>query len=292
MAPRPAADKPNAQYNVARPDSLAIRVTAMMRRRMYERFLAVSGLAATETVIDVGVTSDRGYVSSNYLEAWYPHKDKLTAAGMDDAGFLEKEFPGVRFLFANGKALPFAEGAFDVVHSSAVVEHVGSLAEQAHFIGELYRVARRLVCITTPNRWFPVEVHTSLPLIHWLPAAKFRAVLRTIGLPFFAEAELEPAGGLRIARDLPGTRDNRRKGRSCASVRMDVEPDVVPVERLKAMPGSPEPGHSQLKRVIGMLFKAGLSSSSSGGLARRSTSDASEPPSPICSRVPSRWLHS
>jgi len=108
---------------------------------------------------------------------------------MDDAGFLEKEFPGVRFLFANGKALPFAEGAFDVVHSSAVVEHVGSLSEQAQFIGELYRVARRLVCITTPNRWFPVEVHTSLPLIHWLPAAKFRAVLRTIGLPFFAEEQ-------------------------------------------------------------------------------------------------------
>ena len=23
--------------------------------------------------------------------------------------------------------------------------------------------------MTTPNRWFPVEVHTRLPLVHWLP---------------------------------------------------------------------------------------------------------------------------
>ena len=23
--------------------------------------------------------------------------------------------------------------------------------------------------LTTPNRWFPVEVHTRLPLVHWLP---------------------------------------------------------------------------------------------------------------------------
>ena len=184
---RQVADKPNAQYNVAKPDSLAIRVTAMMRRRMYERFLAVSRLDPAESVIDVGATSDREYASSNYLEAWYPHKDKLTAAGLDDASFLEQAYPGVRFVYANGEALPFADGSFDVAHSSAVIEHVGSAAHQARFVGELFRVARRLVCITTPNRWFPVEVHTGIPFIHWLPADKFRAVLRGVGLPFFAD---------------------------------------------------------------------------------------------------------
>lgn len=179
--------KPNAQYNVARPDSLAVRVAGMMRRRMYDEFLAVGGVEASESILEVGVTSDRSYASSNYLVSWYPHKERLVAVGLDDACFIEQAYPGVRFLFGDGKALPFADGAFDVVHSSAVIEHVGSRAEQARFIRELSRVSRRLVCLTTPNRWFPVEVHTGLPLLHWLPSATFRAVLAESGRAFFAD---------------------------------------------------------------------------------------------------------
>ena len=154
---------------------------------MFDRFLAKGRVAPTESILDVGATSDRTYTSSNYVEAWYPHKKMLTAAGLDDASFLEQQYPGVRFVFASGKALPFADGSFDVVHSSAVIEHVGSRAEQARFVFELNRVARRMTCITTPNRWFPVEVHTSLPLLHWLPPSRFRGVLRELGLEFFAE---------------------------------------------------------------------------------------------------------
>jgi hypothetical protein len=99
--------KPNAQYNVAAPDSLAIRVTARMRRRMYDRFVAVARPAEHESVLDVGVTSDRSYASSNYLEAWYPAKHRLTACGLDDASFLEEQYPGLRFVPADGLALPF-----------------------------------------------------------------------------------------------------------------------------------------------------------------------------------------
>jgi hypothetical protein len=35
-------------------------------------------------------------------------------------------------------------------------------------VHELCRVARR-VFVTTPNRHFPLEVHTLLPFVHWLP---------------------------------------------------------------------------------------------------------------------------
>lgn len=180
-------DKPNAQYNVARPESLAIRVAGKMRRRMYEAFLFKGEVAASELILDVGATSERSYESSNYLVSWYPYKHRLTAAGLDNAGFLVQAFPGVRFLFADGKALPFGDRSFDVVHSSAVIEHVGSRCEQALFIRELVRVARRLVCLTTPNRWFPLEVHTGIPLLHWLPPAVFRSVLARLGLEFFAD---------------------------------------------------------------------------------------------------------
>lgn len=177
----------NAQYNVAAPESLPVRIAGFQRRRMYQRFLTASCAAPDDRILDVGVTSDRSYAHSNYLAAWYPHKDRLTAVGIDDASFLEHEYPGLTFRQADGRALPFDDNSFDHVHSSAVLEHVGSRAQQTQFLRELWRVARKSVFVTTPNRWFPVEFHTVLPLIHWLPPDVFRATLRKLGHSFFAE---------------------------------------------------------------------------------------------------------
>jgi hypothetical protein len=178
---------PNAQYNVAAPESLPVRIAHYQRRRMFDRFLAYATPSTTETILDVGVTSDRSYIHSNYLEAWYPEKNRITAVGIDDASFLEQLYPGLRFIPADGRDLPFPDGAFDHVHSSAVLEHVGSRANQARFLRELWRVTRKTLFVTTPNRGFPVEFHTVLPLVHWLPPATFRALLRRIGRAFFAD---------------------------------------------------------------------------------------------------------
>jgi hypothetical protein len=177
----------NSAYNVARPDSLAVRLAGRQRGEMYRRFLAAAAVAPGDAVLDVGVTADRSYASSNYLEAWHPQKADIVATGIDDAAFLETLYPGVRFLVASGLALPFADRAFEVVHSSAVIEHVGAFERQCALIAECCRVARRAVFMTTPNRWFPVEFHTVLPLVHWLPKPAFRALMRASGRDFFAD---------------------------------------------------------------------------------------------------------
>jgi hypothetical protein len=180
--------KLNAQYNTASRGSLTDRVSTWQRRRMYARFLD-EGVSAGDTILDVGVSSDRDQLASNYLEAWYPHKSRVTACGIDDASFLEEVYPGMRFVRADGRDLPFADRSIDWVHSSAVLEHVGSRQSQARLIAELYRVCRKGVFLTTPNRWFPVEFHTVLPLVHWLPARMFRALLRGIGHEALAREE-------------------------------------------------------------------------------------------------------
>jgi SAM-dependent methyltransferase len=191
--------KPNAQFNLARPDSLVAKTAQRSRYYMFDVFILAFKPRPHETVLDVGVTSDQAYEASNYFENLYPLKDKVTAAGLDDASFLESRYPGMKFVKCDALEMPFADQSFDLVHSSAVIEHVGSRANQALMIGECARVARRGICLTTPNRWFPIEVHTQLPFLHWLPPVWHRQLFRNLGYGFFAE---ESNLNLLSARDL------------------------------------------------------------------------------------------
>jgi hypothetical protein len=153
---------------------------------MFESFVSCMKIEEADTILDIGATSDRNYDYSNYLEAWYPHENRITAVGIDNAAWIELQYPGVRFIKADGCDLPFANNAFDFIHSSAVIEHVGSRDQRARFLREACRVARKGVFVTTPNRRFPVEFHTVLPLIHWLPVSLYRKMLLALGYGFFA----------------------------------------------------------------------------------------------------------
>ena len=88
-----------------------------------------------------------------------------------------------------GRELPSADRSFDFVHSSAVLKHVGNRDRHQIFLREAWRVARKGIFMTTPNRWFPVEFHTVLPLVHWLPVSVFHWLLVRLGKDFFAREE-------------------------------------------------------------------------------------------------------
>jgi hypothetical protein len=183
---RGSGSRINAQYNTAAPDSLPARIAQYQRRKMFRAFMAFAAARPQDTILDVGVTSDRSYDHSNYFAAWYPHKAAITAVGLDDASFLSTLYPGLRFIRADGRDLPFGDASFDYVHSSAVIEHVGDRRKQMRFLSDAWRVARKGIFVTTPNRWFPVEFHTVLPLLHWLPPRLYRSMLARLGREFFA----------------------------------------------------------------------------------------------------------
>lgn len=171
----------NEQYNYARPESLSVRVATAVRRRMFAIFMEEFQPTESDLVLDIGVTADRSFSSSNYFEALYPHKHRIVAAGLDDATFLEEQYPGLKYQRANALDLPFADNSMDYVHSSAVWEHVGSRNNQQKMLAECLRVAKKGAFLSTPNRWFPIEFHTQLPLVHWLPKTVFRSLLRKTG---------------------------------------------------------------------------------------------------------------
>ncbi|HEX8985274.1 MAG TPA: class I SAM-dependent methyltransferase [Bryobacteraceae bacterium] len=87
------------------------------------------------------------------------------------------EFAGAeRWVAGDGRSLPFADGAFDIVFSNSVIEHVGDRESQERFSREVARVGRAF-WVQTPNRWFPVEQHLLTPFIHWLPKPWQRALV-------------------------------------------------------------------------------------------------------------------
>jgi SAM-dependent methyltransferase len=153
---------------------LTDEISLRSRRRKLALFLEAIAPTADTTVLDLGA-DDRGFGDSgggvttlNFFEEHYPWPERITALGLSEGTRFRERYPHVRYVRGDALHLPFADGEFDVVFSNAVVEHVGDREEQRRFVAEALRVARRAF-ITTPNRWFPVEVHTLLPLVHWLP---------------------------------------------------------------------------------------------------------------------------
>jgi SAM-dependent methyltransferase len=178
-------------YNVTGKLPLASRLSYSVRRRMFRLFMDVMAPGEDSAVLDLGVTCDEQSKESNYFEQMYPHLHRVVCAGTEPAAHLEATYPGTRFVQVRpGERLPFADKQFDIVFSNAVIEHAGGAEQQRLFLREVSRVGKRFF-ITTPNRWFPVELHTGLPFLHFLPPRAYRKLLRWMGQEFYAsEANL------------------------------------------------------------------------------------------------------
>jgi hypothetical protein len=181
---------------------VASRVSLRSRERKLRLFHELLRPTADTTVVDVGVTDAPfgGGSTDNFFEALYPWPDRITAVGATELDRFAAAFPHVRAVRADGRELPFGDGAFDLGFSNAVVEHVaGGREGQRRFVAELCRVARR-VFVTTPNRWFPLDPHTLLPFVHWLPRGGLRdRVLRARGF----DDVLDPLGPKELAALFP-----------------------------------------------------------------------------------------
>lgn len=124
-----------------------------------QRFLDTFGVTSETRILDVGGAPETWELLREHPRVTLLNtprtKDEMTRAAGWVAG--------------DGRALPFRDGAFDIVFSNSVIEHVGDRDSQRRFAAEVMRVGRGY-WVQTPNRWFPVEQHLLTPLVHWLPA--------------------------------------------------------------------------------------------------------------------------
>ena len=153
-------------YRETTPGSAAEKLLVRARDCIYRDLERVCSPSATSTILDFGV-SDVVNDGANLLERLYPHPQNITAVGLGIGTAFQQAFPTVTYVQTKPyQPLPFQNRSFDIAVSNAVLEHMGARHDQEWMIAELARVATS-VFVTVPNRYFPIEHHTALPLVHY-----------------------------------------------------------------------------------------------------------------------------
>jgi hypothetical protein len=165
-------------------------IVTRKRREIFARIFETGAvrLDLIASVLDVGSTKDRLNESSNFFARQLSETSSVTLFSdqqIDTQRDIDFAVAGV--LVGDASRIGPDTGTYDLVLSSATIEHVGTVDDQRRMIACCIRAARRYVIITTPNRWHPLEFHTRLPLLHWLPRRWHRRLLKAIGFDFFAE---------------------------------------------------------------------------------------------------------
>jgi len=138
-----------------------------------------------KNLLDVGTTPIFDEFNNILLHS-FKNRNNITSLLNLNCSVLKKKFKKVKFIKGDARRMKFKENSFDTVYSSATIEHVGTRSSQLKFIKECCRVSQKNVFITTPNKFYPIEFHTKLPFLHFLPSVIYRKILFSLGFVFFS----------------------------------------------------------------------------------------------------------
>jgi hypothetical protein len=143
--------------------------SARNRARKAEDILSFMKKHEVKDVLLVGTMGDEHLSNTNMTNAGIIEK-RIAADYEIKMGInLDPAVTSYPFMIADARDMPFEDDYVDFALANAIIEHVGQEAEQRLMVEEMTRVARTWV-ITTPNKWFPIESHTSAVFVHWLPS--------------------------------------------------------------------------------------------------------------------------
>jgi hypothetical protein len=138
-------------------------------------------------VLDIGSTEDEINISSNYIIKNLNNFKKYKSISNQKISlplFSKTLKKSITDNFTENEIKIFQS---DLVISNATIEHVGSFKNQIKMCKNMIRLSKKYFIIITPNRFHPLEFHTKIPFIHWLPKNLHRKILKLIKMPFFAK---------------------------------------------------------------------------------------------------------
>jgi ubiquinone/menaquinone biosynthesis C-methylase UbiE len=177
-------NKKNYWISIKILDNILEKILYESRKKIYKIFCNKIPLKKNFTIIDVG-TSPMLEKYENIILSQYKWKDNITCLSNQNCNILKQQYKNTQFLKGDAKKMRFKNNKFDIVHCSATIEHLGSSRNQLKGLKEMYRISKKYLFITTPNRFFPIEVHTKLPFLHFLPKKIFRKIIKFLGDDFF-----------------------------------------------------------------------------------------------------------
>jgi len=160
-------------------------VTSRFKQKRMQLFLKSCVIKRGDTILDLG--SEDG----SYMGRYYPFPEDVVLADIEEEPMREGKalfgFRGYKVIKPN-EGLPFDDGEFDVVWCNSVIEHVtvsrdemskmtdsefrkSAEAHQALFAKEIERIGKRYF-VQTPSLHFPIESHSWIPLVQYLPQPK------------------------------------------------------------------------------------------------------------------------
>jgi hypothetical protein len=139
-------------------------------------------------ILDIG--SENGSAVAAVLSGTGIQPGNVYIADIDAGRVQEghRRFGFVPVTIPESGQLPFEDGFFDIVYCSSVIEHVAAPKDiiwslrsdeafresaqprQRAFAEEIRRLGKGYY-VQTPNKWFPIESHTWLPFVSYLPRA-------------------------------------------------------------------------------------------------------------------------
>ena len=165
------------------------------RNKRARLFQAAVRTTSQTTILDLG--SEQGHAIHRVLSGTEVRPENVSIADISASAVAEgKDLYHYNPIVLEELALlPFGNAQFDVVYCFSVIEHVTlpkarvwevnssrefqtlAVAAQGRFAAEIRRVGRSYF-VQTPYRHFPIESHSWLPLVNWLPRPILMRVLQ------------------------------------------------------------------------------------------------------------------
>jgi hypothetical protein len=139
--------------------------------------------------LDIGTTEEKKLESSNFFVKNFNDikvKKSITNQNISGEKFSACLKKSITDDFSSDEIIKFKS---DLVISSATIEHVGNFGNQVKMVKNIAELCNKCFFITTPYRFFPIDFHTKIPIIHMLPKNIHRKILRILRLEDYAKEE-------------------------------------------------------------------------------------------------------